>query len=478
MLVAAIPGALAVWVGPPATEPPVAPSELAQAKAPLRPGLEAPRNERAGGRARVVLLEPDTKAAEELGAQLAPFGYDTQVAATVEQAAAAYAAGRAVAMLVSVAGNDSPAEALAQLSQSTSARHERIPMLVLSSRSDLTARLDAVRGGSLGFLPRPVDAIRLVEFLDRLVPGAAERPYRVLIVDDDEMLALAYARILSDVGFETLTCLGAGDVLHSLAEARPDVIVMDMYMPDCSGPELAQVIRQDETYADVPIVFLSVESNIDRQLDALRIGGDEFLTKPIEPIHLIGSITARARRARAVRSLLIRDPLTGLANHTWTRLTLEDELARAARLGTPVSFAMLDIDHFKAVNDAFGHPSGDRVLRGLARLLLQRLRRTDLAGRMGGEEFGLVLPNAPAAAAARVVDEVRSCFAHLAHQASTGEFEVTLSAGIADFPSVRGVDQLIDAADQALYRAKAGGRNRVEVHRAAPSEPVDVGACT
>ena len=413
---------------------------------------------------RLVLVEPDPRIAAELSFQLAPFGYRAQVASTVTEAALACAADRPLALVVGLPADVSLAPALEQLSRSVHTPGLPVPVLVVSNRSDLAARLEAVRGGASAFLTRPVDVIRLVGLLDRLTPQPDEAPYRVLIVDDHDLLSRAYAQILLEAGFEAAICPGATDVLRSLADNRPDVILMDMYMPDCSGPELAQLIRQDESFVDVPILFLSVELNLGRRLDAIGIGGDEFLTRPIEPTHLIAAVTARARRARQVRELTMHDPLTGLGNHTRIRQTLESELARASRLRTRVAFALIDLDHFKRVNDAHGHPAGDRVLRGLARLMLQRIRRTDVAGRVGGDRLALVLPNASLSAAARLVDDVRGCFEHLRHHGAMDEFQVTMSAGVAEFPTCRDVDELMDGADRALRRAKERGRNRVEVH--------------
>jgi CheY-like chemotaxis protein len=155
-------------------------------------------------------------------------------------------------------------------------------------------------------------------------------------------------------------------------------------MVACDGFELATVIRQQEEFVGISIVFLSAESNIGRQLFALRLGGDDFLIKPIEPDHLVSVVTSRVERSRVLRSFMVRDSLTGLLNHTAIKEQLEIQLARTRRLNGKLSFAMLDIDHFKTVNDTYGHSVGDRVLKSLSRLLQQRLRETDIVGRAGG----------------------------------------------------------------------------------------------
>jgi diguanylate cyclase (GGDEF)-like protein len=142
-------------------------------------------------------------------------------------------------------------------------------------------------------------------------------------------------------------------------------------------------------------------------------------------------------------------------------------MARAERIKLPLAFAMIDLDHFKRVNDSHGHAAGDRVLRSLARLLGNRLRRTDIVGRYGGEEFGVILPDTDAATAGAVIDKVREAFAAVEHGADGHRFTVTLSAGIAASPPIADAERLAAAADAALYRSKHAGRNRVSLHHEA-----------
>jgi diguanylate cyclase (GGDEF)-like protein len=251
------------------------------------------------------------------------------------------------------------------------------------------------------------------------------------------------------------------EVMAPLVDFRPDLILMDVYMPGCDGMDLAAVIRQQEDYVGIPIVFLSTETNPDMHQEALRMGGDDFLTKPIPPDRLIVSITSRVQRSRALRSLMVRDSLTGLLNHTAVKERLSAEIARARRGGEHLALAVIDIDHFKSVNDTYGHPTGDRVLKSLSRLLQQRLRKSDIIGRYGGEEFVVILGGTDGASAVGVLDEIRAHLAHIRQQAEGAEFSVTFSCGIADFPTYADATDLTQAADKALYEAKRAGRNRV-----------------
>ena len=333
--------------------------------------------------------------------------------------------------------------------------------VVLAAHDDLAARIAAVRCGADGFLAHPVDSDVLLMQLDRLLARDNSDPYRVLVVDDEAALAQHYALVLRGAGMQAVTLCEPMRLMETLADFSPELILMDVYMPQCSGLELAKVLRQQDGCFNIPIVFLSSETNLDRQFAALRMGGDEFLTKPIADSHLVAAVRVRAERARALGALVVVDSLTGLLRHGALKEQLGTELVRARRSGSPVSFAMLDVDHFKQVNDSYGHPAGDRVLKSLARTLQQRVRKTDSVGRYGGEEFAVVLPEAKAEDALRLLDEVRQIFAQTEQQHGQTTFRVSLSGGVVEASGDDSVESVIAEADQALYRAKHQGRNRI-----------------
>jgi diguanylate cyclase (GGDEF)-like protein len=221
------------------------------------------------------------------------------------------------------------------------------------------------------------------------------------------------------------------------------------------------MIRQQEAFVGVPIVFLSVETDEDKQFEAVSRGGDGFLCKPIRPHHLITAVSNRVERTRSMRFFMERDSLTGLLNHTHLMESLSTEVQRAERVGRPVCFAMIDIDHFKNVNDSYGHLTGDRVLKSLSRLLFDRLRKTDVIGRYGGEEFGIVMFNVDTENATRILNSIREDFSTIQHETGERRFTVTFSGGIASFPAYDGPGPISEAADKALYVAKEKGRNRI-----------------
>jgi diguanylate cyclase (GGDEF)-like protein len=162
-------------------------------------------------------------------------------------------------------------------------------------------------------------------------------------------------------------------------------------------------------------------------------------------------------------ALMVQDSLTGLLKHTMIKEQLVQELSREQRTQSALSFAMIDIDKFKLVNDHYGHMMGDRVIKSLARLLKQRLRKSDSIGRYGGEEFAVVLPNCDPDSAAMLLNKIRADFSELRFLHEGKEFSVTFSTGIAGFPAHENADELNQAADEALYEAKHQGRNRIVV---------------
>lgn len=351
----------------------------------------------------------------------------------------------------------------------TSFRRQR-PLLVVANRDDIHTRLAAVRAGARAFFTMPLDIAELIDTLNGFAQHPTVTPYRVLIIENEPHLAKLYVATLE---YANMQCQHIADPLHimpALVEFRPELILLDLYMPTCNGWELAQVIRQQRAYVSIPIVFLSSEHDTQRQLEAMRLGGDDFLTKPVAPHYLIASIQARAARSRELRHFIERDSLTGLFNHGKITEQIEVELSRARRRNRPLSLVLLDLDHFKGVNDRYGHPAGDRVLKSFAELLKQRMRRSDILGRYGGEEFAILLPDTSASDAATVLSELHKRFSALHHYAGNERFQVNFSAGLASYPPHQQADSLHEAADKALYRAKNQGRNCTIVDEASQTE--------
>ena len=407
----------------------------------------------------VYLALQDALKSQRLCQQLQFFGLQAQALDTANgfRAAMAERHPAAIVMDIDFAGEGC---GLRLAEEAQNSLTQKLPLLFFSQEeTDTPTRLAAVRAGGREFFTSILDASSLLERIETLTHVSQYDPYKVLIVDDSRAQATHTERVLNSAGILTLTITEPLQAMTALADFQPDLIILDMYMPACSGTELAKVIRHNDRYVSVPIIYLSAEDDLDKQLDAMSEGGDDFLTKPIKPRHLIATVRNRAGRARNLRARMVRDSLTGLYNHTHTLQLLEDARSRAKRDGTPLSFAMIDIDFFKKVNDTYGHPMGDRVIKSLALFLKQRLRKTDHIGRYGGEEFAVVLPDTDGATALKVLDEIRQRFAEISYPAQPIDLSCTFSCGIAELHE--GVDSktLSKRADEALYEAKHSGRN-------------------
>ncbi len=405
----------------------------------------------------------------DLATQLTYFGYRIHATAKLDAARDLVLAVQPQVLVIGMAFPEGELAGAALVRQLQLNRLKPLPTIFLSERRDLSDRLEAVRAGGSGFFPLPIDTSSLVDMLDRLSGQRTPEPYRILIVEDSPMVGALYAAALRHAEIQPLVVSDPTQVMAQLDEFRPDLLLMDVYMPGCSGPELASVIRQHPDFLSLPIVFLSGETDPQAQLAAMRQGGDDFLTKPIPIPTLIGAVVSRIARSRGVRAQMIRDGLTGLLNHSAIEHQLELEIARARRNHTPLTVALLDIDHFKQVNDLYGHQAGDRVIKGLARLLQQRLRRSDSIGRYGGEEFAILMPDTEGVHAHAVLDSIRVAFAQVRHQADGMAFTTTVSCGVASFPTISDAKLLMGAADAALYRAKHGGRDRTVLSTAQPT---------
>ncbi|MDX1755259.1 MAG: response regulator [Marinobacter sp.] len=183
--------------------------------------------------------------------------------------------------------------------------HDNLPPVVfVSAMQDIHARLAALRAGATRYLTKPLDAPQLVRMADELSLRIPEKPYRVMLVDDDADVLAAYGLVLSRAGLTTLTVNQPLETLNQLEEFRPDVLILDLNMPEVNGAELAALIREDERHEPLPILFLSAESDPWRKMSIIGLGGDEFLPKPVAADYLITTVTARARRARRQRKLL------------------------------------------------------------------------------------------------------------------------------------------------------------------------------
>lgn len=431
--------------------------EAARNSNPPRPSPSIDSSEN-GEANRILFIQDEVDEAVGLVRQLEHFGYEVSHVPDVADLEDMVRQNHLDAIIIDAESAGKSKGGIERLKQLETDGVSLPPILFKSPMDSLEARLEAVRAGADDYLAKPVDVSRLVNRLEVLLGGPDTQ--RVLIIDDDAKLAEWYSNILAEHGLDPEIVTQAPETLEAVRKYQPDLILLDLHMPECSGRELAAVIRQASVGTGVPIVFLSAEEDRQQQLACLLEGGNEFITKPIRPEHLVAVVDAHLKHGRQIRRRIRRDSLTGLYNHAESKSLLRHELHRARREHSDLSLAILDLDNFKSVNDNYGHLIGDSVLRTVAQLCRRRLRRTDTVGRIGGEEFCIIMPETPPEDARRVVDELRKTFGAIEHKTDQGTVCVTFSFGIAGHPDYMQSQKLWQAADKALYRAKNNGKNR------------------
>lgn len=339
-------------------------------------------------------------------------------------------------------------------------RH-RSKAIIMTCENSFEVRMQAVRNLAAAFFTKPPKINELVAKIRNLLDIENERPYRVLMVDDQAAVLNYYKALLEQDAFEFRGVTNPSDLLVALDGYNPDLFILDYHLPDYNGAELARLLRQIPEYEAVPILFMTAEQSALIKDDLVELGSDDVIPKDLSVESLLSQLNARVKRGRKLRQLMKQDSLTRLHNHGYIQELAQQLFAMAARKQQPCSMIMLDIDHFKSVNDRFGHAVGDRVIVSLSQLLLQRLRKSDAIGRYGGEEFLILMPDTAPADALNVMQQILSQFSQIAFNEDKQMFSVTFSAGVASSIDFDSAQAALDAADKTLYHAKALGRNRV-----------------
>jgi diguanylate cyclase (GGDEF)-like protein len=338
--------------------------------------------------------------------------------------------------------------------------------IVLVARSEATDRVRALASGIDTILPADRVAVDLPNYAKTLARIGSPPP-RVLLVENEPAQAETLTQWLEQANAKVTHCADGNSAREAMVREAPDILLMDTRLPGLDGLSLARLVRQDARFALTPIVFLTHHDSVADQIEALSAGADHFITEPVDRELLIHLVVTRAERGRRLREMVHRDGLTGLLNHATLMAELEHAVEYARRHGESFAFMMIDVDHFKRVNDRYGHLAGDQVLLHVARVFQTTARASDLIGRYGGEEFGMILRRTDRAGAGILANKLRTALAEQPAVVGAGEqIPVRVCIGIAAYPDdASSASDLALLADGALYRAKAGGRDRVEFTR-------------
>jgi diguanylate cyclase (GGDEF)-like protein len=412
------------------------------------------------------LIHPNGLLAIDTALQMAQAGYPVTILASLTALAEVHASAVPAILVIDLGKQMMSAEMTLQLQQLR--QQADFSLLCISSRGNFESRLRAVKAGAEKYFTRPLDMIAFSEDIEALLHRRQAPQYRLLLVSDDD----ATAHTLQQPGIELVVLRKPAELFNMLADCHAEMIVIDLTQAQLDGIDIVKLIRQDPLYLDIPIVCLGrsdagndVISHVISQdttaIEALAAGADDYLDTSSGATRISTTLISRAERYRALRGLIMRDSLTGLYNHAAIKEYLGREMALIERHKAPLSMAMIDLDFFKKVNDTYGHPVGDQVIRGLARLLQQRLRRGDIIGRYGGEEFVVLMPATTIEAAVAVLTGIGEVFATMLHYADSVAFASTFSAGVAEARGHTSAEAMLESADTALYEAKRAGRNCV-----------------
>ena len=301
----------------------------------------------------------------------------------------------------------------------------------------------------------------------------------VLVADDSLVIRSVLRKQLEGYGLAVTEAVDGIDALRVCRANPPDVILLDVEMPNLDGHGVLAELRADPETADIPVVFLTARSTTEDVVEGLRLGAHDYLGKPFEPAELLARVSAALRvkrlqdqlreRNAELEALSRTDTLTGLPNRRHLQEQLAGAAAAAERHHGTMAVLMVDIDHFKTVNDRFGHEAGDAVLRIVADRLTAASRTEDVVGRWGGEEFLVVAPSTDAAGARALGERLRAGAAAEPSPVADEHVSMTVSVGVA--VGAGDVEATLREADAALYEAKAGGRNRVVCAPSGPAPP-------
>ena len=290
----------------------------------------------------------------------------------------------------------------------------------------------------------------------------------VLLVDDADDVHLLVTAILESENLTIHHAYNAADGLRDARAHRPDLILLDLNMPDTDGLELCAMLKSDDDLVGVPVIFLTGVLDVETKVKAFELGAIDYVSKPFDGFELRARVRSALRTKRHHDMLSVNaqiDALTGLWNRRYLDDRLDAEVSALRRRQSTLSLLMVDIDHFKHINDTYGHPVGDSVIQEVAQVIIQQSRKSDVVCRYGGEEIAVILKDTDSTDASIIAERLRQRISIRDFNEGGNKFRVTVSIGIASADefslNMLMPTAIIQAADQALYRAKTEGRNRI-----------------
>lgn len=291
---------------------------------------------------------------------------------------------------------------------------------------------------------------------------------RVLVADDSKLNIAMITDILRSEGYEVFSVNSGLDVMDSAYRIKPDIILLDLIMPGKDGFTVCSELKCNHDLRNIPVIMVTARTEARYLKMALEIGAFDYIRKPMDAIEIIARLKSALRYKEyqdKLEEMAMKDGLTGLYNHALLIDLLSKEHSKQSRKEGNLAFVMLDIDFFKNVNDTYGHLQGNEVLKGMAKIMLSSIRESDIAGRYGGEEFALILPEIPKDKVILVCERIRRRVALYPFEVQGQTINITVSIGVCykSGDSAISYNDMIRLADDALYEAKHSGRNNVKV---------------
>ncbi|GGW53256.1 hypothetical protein GCM10008111_06770 [Alishewanella tabrizica] len=410
---------------------------------------------------KIVIADDDADLLNFLSDTLEKAGYEVIAVQDIRLLADTVAKHNPLILLCDMAfpeGDTAGAEYLIQVRQQQGVT---FPVLFISAHDNFTSRLAAIRAGSSHFLAKPIDSDKLCQLLGSLYQKSEQDPYRVMLIDDDHDVLRFYRQTLQMAGYKVLCCQKPEYALTLMLKHQPELVLIDLHMPDCHGLELGQIIRQHVELIDTPLVFMSADESLDEKMAAVRLAGDEFVHKPIAPWRLLMIVEARVKRSRLLhqqKRKLMRQPELVQHLDTLTALPtlwqLHKDIESMQHQKIPFYLLKLDLNKFHLVNDVYGHQTGDLLLQTVAWKLMQQLDTKDQLYRQNGDEFWLLLQNTSQTTAQRLAENLLISLTQ-----STGtlisELNLSASVGITSSDAFSESSELmIQQANIALHQAK------------------------
>lgn len=416
------------------------------------------------GSGRLLVVDDDVVLTEQVKMEAIVWGFQVEVATNPTAARKSISRHSPDAIVLNLTfphTTENGLTLLAELAQ----RDPRIPVLVLTARNHLSDRVEVARLGGSVFLEKPISPEEIVKAVSHELNRTQKPEARILIVDDDLLVLATLSNLLAPWGFQVRTLADPKQFWQTLEVSGPDLLILDIEMPDFNGIELCQVVRSDPRWSELPVLFLSGHNDAAIVHQVFAVGADDYVQKPIVGPELIARILNRLERTRIQHRFAEIDELTGTATRRKSIQELERLLHLAEHQNQPLCFMILDLDRFKHVNDRYGHEAGDRVLSVLGKHLKQFFRSEDIIARWGGEEFVLGIYGITRdLGAKRLTDFLKIWCEQKFTDANNQTFQVTFSGGVAEYShNGANLQELYRAADAALYQAKAMGRNQVLV---------------